>query len=407
MRAIDDNTHQALHGSRAGDAIVAYVWYNGQLAWPDPLEINKYAFDFDITRQIQKLSLEVADPDGVLAPWLLEDPLGVGGSELEVRYQVGGASPVDIGRYRIAQNQPAERWRHYIIDNAGSVHPDNPMPAGKDLLYVSGGATISLTAYDRALNAKKARLIAPESPPIGQTNTVIGEIKRLMRDICPVVTAAGVVDRNVSNNLVYERDRLDAVQDLAKRIFCDYRMNGLGFMEIYPVAEAESVETLQGGPDGLLVAVDRSQDLEGLYNVFVVDGAKENTDGTTIPIRSVQVIDFGPLSAYGPHGWVPEFYSSTMITSQEDADAYAFEMMQSQLSGLTVDLRVTCVPMPHLEQGDWVTVANPIVNGTTVPLKGKIKALSMSGAGAPSAMSVIVQCSYWDVSTVMAGIQRG
>ena len=406
MRPVDDNTLQALKGSRAGDRIVAYVWYNGLLAYPDPLPVAKYAFDFDITRQIQKLTLEIDDADGKLAPWLLEDPLGVGGSELEVRYQVGSAGIVSIGRYRIAQNVPSERWRHYIIDNRGAVHPGSALPENKDLLFVSGGATIQITAYDRALNAKKARLIAPESPPAGVTNTVVGEVTRLLRDICPVVTASGVVDRNVSNNLVYERDRLDAVQDLCKRIFCDYRMTGDGHLEIYPVAEADPVETLDGGPGGVQVRVDRSMDIEGLHNVFVVDGSKDNGDGTSTPIRSVQVIESGPLSAYGPHGWNPEFYSSTMIQTQDQADAYAYEMMQSQLSGLTIDLTVTCLPMPYLEQGDWVTVANPIVNGTVIPLKGKIKTLSMSGAGAPSTMTVVVQCSYWDVSMAMAGVQR-
>ena len=404
MRPIDDNTLQALHGSRAGDKITAYVWYNGSLAYPNPLPISKYAFDFDITRQIQKLSLEIDDADGVLAPWLFEDPLGVGGSELEVRYDVGQAGSINIGRYRIAQNTPDERWRHYIIDQAGVVHPGSALPAGKQIQYISGGASISVTAYDRGLNAKRARLIAPESPPIGATNTIIGEITRLMRDICPVVTAAGVTDRNVSNNIVYERDRLDAVQDLAKRIFCDYRFNGFGHMEIYPIAAQDPVATLEGGPEGVAVKVDRSMDIEGLYNVFVVDGSKDNGDGTSTPIRSVQVIDSGPLSAYGPMGWCPQFYSSTMIQNQDDADAYAFEMMQSQLSGLTLDLSVTCLPMPYLEQGDWVTVANPIVDGTTIPLVGKLKSLSFSGAGAPSTMTAVVQCSYYDVNRAMGGV---
>jgi hypothetical protein len=349
----------------------------------------------------------VADKDGVLAPWLLSDPLGVGGAELQVRYDVGRASPINIGWYRIAKNNPTERWRTYLINNLGVTHVDSRIPNGKDLFYVPGGAEIPITAFDRAAVAKRARLLAPESPPVGTSPTIISEITRLMKHVCPVVVAAGVVDRPVSMGIIYERDRLDAVQDLAKRIFCDYRMNGDGQMEIYPIAESAPVVTIEGGPEGLLVEVDRQQDWEGLYNQFVVDGTRENSDGTVTPIRAIQQIENGPLSVFGPHGQVPEFYSSPMISTFNDADAYALEMMQSQLAGLTIDLRMSTLPLPFLELGDWVTVGNPVVDGRTVPLNGKVRSMSLSGAGAPKEMELIVQCSYWDVAMVIAGVNRG
>lgn len=406
MRAVDDITLQALKGSRAGDKVTVFVWYDGSLAYPDPLPISQYAFDWDITRQVQKFVCEVDDKDGVLAPWILEDPLGVGGAELQVRYDVGGGTPIRMGWYRIAEVRPEERWRSYIIDNLGAVHVDSQIGPNKDLVYVSGGSKITLTAYDRALNAKNSRLIAPESPPVGTSPTIISEIKRLMKDICPVVTVSGVTDRAVSSNLVYDRDRLNAVQDLCKRILCDYRMNGDGQLEVYPLAQSASVATLQGGPGGLLVKVDRSQKLDGLYNIFVVDGTQTNADNSTTPIRSVQTVTFGPLAVDGPHGRYPEFYSSNMIQTQADADNYAFSMMQTQLSGLTVDLIVTALPQPWLQQGEWITVANPIVNGVSLPLTGMVKTMTLSGKGAPDTMVLTVACSYWDVQTAIAGVGR-
>lgn len=409
MRQIDEYGRRALIGSRAGDKIVAFARY-GSTVHPDPIPISRYAFSWDATRQIQSLSCTVADNTGALAPWLLEDPLGVGGAVLDVRYEIGGTdTQINLGPYRIAQNRPKERWLTYIIDNKGQINPDSQLGKDKQLKFVPGGATIELTAYDLGLTVKKDRLIAPESPPVGTSPTVVSEVTRLMRDICGVVVADGVTDVAVSPNIVYERERLDAVQDLCKRIFCDYRFTGEGLLEIYSILEQDPVETLRGGPEGMLVSVDRSQDLEGLYNRFVVDGTRELSDGKTEPVRGIVDIDSGVLSIHGPHGRVPEFYSSTMITSQAQADSYATQMALSQITGLTIDLAVEALPMPHLQHGDWVTVANPVVDGEPVPLVGRIKSMDLkSGNGtAPSTMTLIVQCSYWTVQSVIgAGRSR-
>lgn len=409
MRQIDDASKRALRGSRAGDKIVAFARY-GSTVHPDPIPISSYAFNWDATRQVQSFTCGVADNTGALAPWLLEDPLGVGGAVLDLRYEIGGTgTQINMGPYRIAQNRPAERWLSYIIDNKGQINVDSPLPNDKQLKLVPGGATIDITAYDIGLTVKKDRLIAPESPPTGTSPTVVSEVTRLLRDICGVTVAAGVTDIPVSPNIIYERERMDAVQDLCKRIFCDYRFTGEGLLEIYSILDQTPLETLAGGPEGLLVRVDRSQDLEGLYNRFVVDGTRELEDGKSEPVRSVVDIDSGVLSITGPHGRVPEFYSSTMITSQAQADAYATQMALSQLTGLTVDLQVIALPMPHLQHGDWITVATPVVDGDPVPLVGRVKSMVLkSGKGlAPAPMELVVQCSYWTVQQIIgAGRSR-
>lgn len=408
MRQIDAQSLQALRGSRGGDKIVAFARYGSAVVYQDPLPIASYSFSWDADRQIQSMNCRVADPSGVLAPWLLEDPLGVGGSVLDVRYEVGGTGgQINFGPYRVAQSKPLERWRTYVIDSLGKVHADTALPQGKDIKYVPGGAYIDITAYDLGRAAKLDRLVAPESPPTGGTATVVSEVTRLMRDICGVVVAAGVTDEKVSANTIYERDRLDAVQDLCKRIFCDYRFTGEGLLEIYPILEQAPVATLEGGPEGLLVHVDRSQNGEGLYNRFVVDGTRD-VGGKSIPVRAIADITSGVLAVDGPHGRVPEFYSSPMITTQAQADAYATQMLQSQLSGLTVDLVVTAMPMPHLQQGDWVTVANPIVESEPVPLVGRIRSMTLkSGTGqAPGPMELVVECSYWAVEAAIGSGRR-
>lgn len=402
MRQVDADTLSALAGSRAGESLSVYAWYDGRLAYPGALPVSAAAFQWDRSRQVQTFTCTVADKDGKLAPWLLEDPLGVGGSRLQVRWNVGGStSPINMGWYPVRGSVPKEKWHSLIIDELGRVNPGSPIPKDKRLMMVSGGATIAVRAEDAASTIKKSRLLAPEAP-VGASPTVVGEIKRLLRDICPVVTGAGVVDREVNTTLIYERDRLDAVQALCKSIACDYRMNGEGQFEVYSILPQSPVVTLRGGPEGMLVEVDREQSDEGLNNVFVVNG----TDGDQ-PVRAVSAIETGNMRADGPMGYVPTFYESQMIGTQSQADAYAITMRDTHIAGLTTDLRVTCLPIPHVQQGDWVRVANPVVNGQEVQLVGMVKSINQPWGLLPGPCTVVVECSYAEVQALIVGVNRG
>jgi hypothetical protein len=403
MRLVDADTINSLNGSRAGESLTVYAWYNGRLSYPDPLPVSDARFSWDRDRQVQSLSLTVADPDGTLAPWLLDDPLGVGGARLQVRHNVGGASPIPQGWYRITAPAPAERWRSYLIDEAGRINTDSPIPNGKKEVLISGGATIQLQAADLGILLKNDRLLAPESPK-GGSPTVLSEIRRLAGVTVPVVTTAGVVDRAVPRNTIYERERLDAIQALCKSITCDYRMNGDGQLEVYSLAAQAPVATLRGGAEGMLVQVDRSQELEGLYNTFVVDGTANNDR----PVRAIAEITSGPLRVDGPHGRYTTFYESNLISTELQARNYAESMRDTHLAGLTVTLRVTCLPVPHLQQGDWVNVGNPVVNGQHVTLAGMIRSIDQAWTGTTAdSCTVLVECSYADVQNVIGGVDRG
>lgn len=402
MRQLDSNTLNALSGSRSGEGITVYVWYGGRLAHPEPLPVAAWGFSWDRTRQVQTFDMTVADKDGKLAPWLLEDPLGVGGSRLQVRYNVGGAGQINQGWYRVTGSSPDERWRSYVIDEAGRVNPDSPLPSGKKQVLISGGASIRVQADDLGAMIQADRLTAPESPQ-GASPTVVGEIRRLAGDIVPVVTASGVVDRAVNKTLIYERERLDAIQALCKSIACDYRMNGDGQLEVYPLARQAPVATLRGGAEGLLVRADREQKYDGLYNRFVVRGT-----ATDNPVQSVAEITSGPLRVNGPHGRVTTFYESNMIATQAQADDYAKTMRDTHIAGLTVDLKVTCLPIPHVQQGDWVQVGNPVVNGQSFVLAGMVKSITQPSNGTvPGPCTAVVECAYVDVQTALGGVDRG
>lgn len=404
MRDIDANTLAALNGSRTGDAITVWVWYDGNLANPEPLNVSSWSMDWDTTRQTQTMTLEVDDTDGFLAPWLLEDVLGVAGARLQVTYTVGQAGTVNMGWYRITDTDPDENWLPYLIPNAGQSNQDSPIPTGTALVLVSGGSRIPLTADDLSVEIANNRFLAPESPK-GTAPTILSELSRLLDGIVPVATTDGVVDRAVNKTLIYDRDRLNAVQDLCARISCAYRMNGDGQFEVYPVSKTTPVWLVRGGPEGVLAKVNRSQSLDGLYNVFVADGTRTINNQQT-PIRGIARIDAGPLRAGGPHGTYPVFYDSTMLTTQAECDAYAATMRDTQVRGLTVDLKVECAPNPALQQGDWVTVYNAAVGNRVIPLDGRVKTMGLKSAGnTVDRMTLTVEVSYTDLQAAVTAPQ--
>lgn len=403
MRDIDAATLTALNGSRASDTITVYAWYDGNLVQDDPLPISTWSMSWDLTRQVQTANFTVTDKDGKLAPWLLEDPLGVGGTQLQVIYNVGGAGSVNLAWYRITQSAPDENWRSYVINHLGQTNLGSPLPPNKRKVLVSGGAQIAISGADLALHIKNARLLAPQSPQ-GASPTNLSEITRLLADIVPVDADPAIVDKAVNKSLIYDGERIDAIEDLCDNLGATYRMNGDGHLEVYPIAPTEPVWTIAGGPEGVLVRPDRSQSIEGLYNVFVAEG----TDADNLPLRGIAEITDGPLRNGGPHGTYPLFFSSNMLTTQSQVNNYALQMRDTQLAGLTVDLEVTCLPNPALQQGDYVRVASPVVNGQTVTLDGRVKTMSLSSDGTVvQPMVLTVQCSYDAVQAALSEVDRG
>jgi hypothetical protein len=261
-----------------------------------------------------------------------------------------------------------------------------------------------LVTDDLSIEIANNRFLAPESPK-GAVPTIMSEIRRLLDDIVPVVTYGDVVDRAVNKTLVYDRERLTAVQDLCARISCAYRMNGYGQFEVYPVEKQDPVWTIRGGPEGVLARVNRTQKLDRLYNVFVADGTR-TVNNQQVPIRGITRIDGGPLRAGGPHGTYPIFYSSTMLTTQAQCDAYAKTMRDTQVRGLTVDLKVECAPNPALQQGDWVSVYNATVGNRVIPLTGRVTTMSLRSAGnTVERMTLTVECSYTDMQAALQAPQ--
>lgn len=412
MRELDEQTQEILLGSRSGDRLIVYVWYDGQLAYQDALPVDSWKLSYDDTRQIKgTLSIDVHDDSGRLSPWLPDDALGVGGSQLQAIYEVGGGTQVNMGWFRITENSPDDLWKLYRIEDLGHNELDSDVPPDMREISVSQGSSIAVDAEELTVNIKRDRFIAPESPR-GSSPTVLGELARITADIVPLNVPDTITDKAISRSVIYERERLDAVEDLISRLDAGWRMNGNGELELYPLSDRASRWRIAGGEGGALVRVSRKQSLDGLDNIFVSDGTKKATNSkgeqVDLPVRGIAMVRHGPLGADGPHGRSTVFRSSPLITSEAIAIADAQTFRDNTLARQTIDLTVTCLPNPALETGDYVTVAQPVLSGERVTLDGRIKTMELSGgAGTVDAMVLTVTCDADLVQRIMRSALRG
>ncbi|AYN56834.1 minor tail protein [Arthrobacter phage Andrew] len=400
MLPIEPNTVEALTGSRSGDKLEIFAWYDGQLMVPDPLPVSDWSLSWDgsDSKQVQGvLELSVEDSDGSISPWLWDDPLGVGGALLMCRYSVGGtAEVINRGWYRITENSPKESWYSRVIREDGYSEPGSFVPGGHRLVMVSGGAVVPVTAEDLTVRLALDEFLAPEQP-VGTSPTVVGEITRIVGDAVPLVVAAEVVDVAVPKTLTYEGPKINAVMDLAARAGASLRMGGDGELQVY-VKSSVPVWTIAGGEDGALINIDRTNKAEILSNVGVVRGEAKQTDDngqqTSVPLVGVSQVMDGPLRVGGPHGRVPRFLDSSLLTTQNQVDAAAQSLITNYLSSLTIDLEVTCLPHPALQVGDFVTVTQPLVEGQLMPITGEVVSMTLRATGSTvSNMTLTVRCN--------------
>lgn len=400
MLPIDDVSRAALKGSRPADEVIAWAWFDGALAWPDPLQVVSWSRSSSAeasSKVQQQVKFTIADPSGELSPWRFDDLLGVAGTLLQVMYRVGGAGVINVGWFRVESNNPDESFTRYVIPEYGLVVPDSVVAPHERSVMVPAGSVVDVDAVDLTIFLDRDKLLAPESPQ-GANPTILSEVRRLVGDYFPVTVAASVVDRPVAKTLVYERERLEAVQDLLGRIDARYRMTGDGAMQVYPMAPGAVVWRVE--PMDGLVSVGRGQSTDGLYNIWKVTG-KETEDGRAV--SGTAAITSGPLRAGGPHGRVPYEYSSEMITTGVQATAYAETLRQRHVDSMALVLDVVTIPRPDLQAGDRIEVGCPMREGHVAYLPGEIISISSSGSPIPGPTSMTVSCAY---SEVMAALAR-
>ena len=413
MRVVDENTRAALTGSRSGDELVCWVWYDGALAKtndsdePEKLPTSGWSLRWDGSEG-QKvpgtLTLDVKDPDGKLGPWLFDDPLGVGGSLVQVFYQVGGAGEVRVGWYRITGNGSEESWSFRLIREDGWVDPGSAIPPHQRVVALPMGSQVSVTAQDLTEMLDADEFLAPEQPP---SSSVLGEIERLVGDTMPVVFE-GLTDGSLPLSTTWDENRMEAVMDLLAMVGGSFRMGPDGELVCYRKTKTP-VFTVAGGSEGVLINLSRSQSLDGIANVGVVTSSRRETasDGTEneVPVVGSYEVTTGPMRVGGPFGRRVIRNANPLMDTQSKADNAAESLVLNRINAQSVVLDVYCLPDPTVEVGDYGTVATPVIDGRAAELNGEVVSVDLSGTGASvSQMKLSVRCLLADVASALKGI---
>jgi hypothetical protein len=372
-------------GTTVGDRLEVWAWRDGELVVDHALDVSDWSLDWDASRQVQgQLSLTVRDPDGTLAPWGLSDPLGPGGSRLQVTAVIGVRGEpvrVPLGWWRIRAADSDETWRVYST--------------GGGLVRVSGGGSVSLQADEETATALLARLDAETVVE----SAVVAEVRRLLEDVCPVAVHADVADGPVQSGYVYDESRMDGVQDLLDMIRAEYRMAGDGSLEIVPAEGVGPVWTIEGGEGGALVRAVRALSDEGVYNAVVSTG--EDSQGR--PLVGRAFITDGALAWAGPFGQVPMFHQAVAKTAagvQLDAET----TLATHRSSGEVDLAVQCLTHPGIQLHDLVTVAASTTAGVQ-PLVGRVVGMRMQSGS--KSMDLTVRVPADSLEAVAWAVHRG
>lgn len=390
MRVDSQDLNAEIAGTTSGDQLEVHAWREGVLVAQD-LDVSFWSLGWDADRQVQgQATVTVGDPDGKLAPWGMSDPLGPGGSRLQITWVSGlSGTRVPLGWWRIRRPDPRETWLTYNV--------------GGEAVRVAGGGSVTIQADEETSTGVLARLDAE----VIRAATCVAEVRRLMQDICPVVAHPSLVDRAVPGTLVYGDGRMDAVDDLLSVINATYRMGPDGAMELVPTAGVGPVWTLAGGEDGVLVGLSRSLSDDGVYNAAISSG--ETTAG--LPIVGRAYIEAGPLRWGGPYGKVPIFHRS-IATTQAGVDADARTLLANRVASGEVDLTVTCLTHPGLQVQDRVVVIAATTAGE-LPLEGRVVGMRMSSATSDSGttpakkMTLTVRVSTQALEAVAARVRRG
>lgn len=364
MRTDDPDLLAEVTSTTVGDELVAVAW-RGDSEKTITLAVIGWQVEWDADRQVQgQATVEVADPDGTLAPWGASDILAPFGSRVALWWRSGRTGRVlPWGQWRIRRSVPSEQWRLYTV--------------GSTLVRVPGGGAVTLY-LDEDLTAT-AQLNALDAVPGPSQGSCRAEVEHLLDGIGPVTWDASLPDVPVPA-LTYRTARMDAVQAVLDVVGAVHRIAPDGALHVMRTGGAPVWE-ITGGDGGALIQVDRELTDEDAYNGVVSTGQ----DGDGAPIVARSYITTGPLAWGGPFGRALREHTSTATTlTGVQADAAAVRDAQQNQAEIT--LPVECLTNPALQVHDQVTVVAASLAGDE-PLTGRVRRVRMVSTGSEAGIT--------------------
>lgn len=217
---------------------------------------------------------------------------------------------------------------------------------------------VRISGSDRMAGIIDARPLHPTE--FGTSATVETVFDWLVTQVYP--DAEIVFDFDASTTFrsshVVEDDRHGFLADLAdahgKQMYWDHE-GRLRVESAPPVADP--VFEVAHGERGVMVSMSRALTRDGVYNAVVARGEEV---GEAPPVSAVayDLDEDSPTYWHGPFGHVPRFYSSSFVTTTQQARDAA-ESMLARSTGLPHEMDLSAVPNPALQVLDPVRVVSP------------------------------------------------
>lgn len=233
---------------------------------------------------------------------------------------------------------------------------------------------IRIAAQDRMGPLIRGRLTAPQQ--FAATDTYGDVLDALVADVYPgaVIEWDDFTDSDpLGRALICEQDRWAFLNDLVTGVGKIWYWDHRGHLIIRDQPDpADYVWTVDAGTNGVLITLGREISDAGVYNAVVATGEALDTEAPP----SATAVDANPLSPTlwgGPFGKVPRFYTSSFITTTEQAENAAAALLRSVL-GVPYSVDFRAIVNPALEPWDPIRVRlgsrreTHIVTQLTVPL---------------------------------------
>lgn len=361
MLSMTDAARQSITGTRSRESVQVDAYLGDDLVRAN-LRVESWSLTWDSSRAVQcSGTVKIIDEDGTLQPWVLGDVLAPG-ARLHLTWIAEDGSRIPRASLVVTKPEPEQYWR---LTKAGGVER-----------WLPTGGVVTCAVEDTSLLLQRDKLQA--KTPATEGADVVSEVRRLLASTVPVVDdSKNLVPPKVTAGTIFEKERLDGIDDLLSHGGLARRTDGEGIMHILDPRKGADAPLwrIQGGDFmAALVSLSRSMDLGAVYNSVVA-----TSQGSQGEYVGRAYLDTGVSRWGGPLGNATEFYSSPLIDSTRAAERAAATRLANQTGPKTTALKVQCLPHPGLEIYDWVTVAVPTRSGRAVPVTGQVKSMTLGG----------------------------
>lgn len=287
-------------------------------------------------------NLTLADNNGKMIPYNLDDPLAPFGSEFRIKMglKIGRDSEMlDQGYFPITSTEIDPQW-------VPVIRPAEP----NTTIWRCKGATYTVEALDRSIYIERNKFIKREQPPA--SSTVFSEAARLLEDRQPPYGGiiGSISDRGIPSDFTYDLDRLKALLDLANLLDVDCLVDYTGVFKFISRAVTAPVWRLAAGDFAVIRKTHRKITADGVYNGAVEKGNTADDQ----PLQAIRVLGSGPLAWGGPYGRNALQHASPLLQSQDAVELGVETVMTRAMQITPQQIPIECVRNPALQWGDYI-----------------------------------------------------